>query len=71
MPETKRKGHGRMRGPRLVALALFGSILFSPAMLSLFDRPTRVLGIPLLWAYLFAAWLFVIALLAFVARRSE
>lgn len=60
-----------MRGPRLVALALFGSILFSPAMLSLFDRPTRVLGIPLLWAYLFAAWLFVIALLAFVARRSE
>lgn len=60
-----------MRGPRLVAIALFGFVLFSPAMLSLFDRPTRVFGIPLLWAYLFTAWLFVIGLLAFVARRSE
>lgn len=60
-----------MRGPRLVALALCGFVLFSPAVLSLFDRPTRVFGLPLLWAYLFTAWLFIIALLAIVARRSE
>lgn len=60
-----------MRGPRLVALVLFGFVLFSPAMLSLFDRPTRVFGLPLLWAYLFTAWLFLIALVAVVARRSE
>lgn len=69
--ELGRKGHGRMRGPRLVALALIGVVLFSPAMLSLFDRPSRVFGVPLLWAYLFLAWLLIIGLLAFVARRSE
>jgi hypothetical protein len=61
--------HGR-RSERLVALALLGLLLFDYPVLSLFSSEGRVLGIPLLYAYLFAAWTTVIALIALIVRRS-
>lgn len=60
----------RMTG-RLVAVAVLGALLFAPPLLSLFDRDTSVAGVPLLYAYLFAAWALVIGLVAAVARRPD
>jgi hypothetical protein len=61
-------GGGRT-GERLVALALLGFLLFNYPVLSLFSGGGRVLGIPLLYAYLFASWALLIALMALVVRR--
>jgi hypothetical protein len=57
--------------PRLTAIAVLGLLLFAPPLLSLFDKDARVGGIPLLWAYLFAAWAVVVGLVAAVVRRSD
>jgi len=59
------------RGPRLLALFLLGCLLFNYPMLALFNVRASVLGIPLLYAYLFAAWALLIALLALVMERGE
>jgi hypothetical protein len=37
----------------------------------LFNRPLLVLGIPLVYAYLFAAWAALIVLMAYVVRRID
>ena len=60
----------RRKSERLVALAFLGLLLFDYPLLSLFSSEGRVLGIPVLFAYLFAAWTTVIALIALVVRRS-
>jgi hypothetical protein len=59
------------RGSRLLALFLLGCLLFNYPMLALFNVRASVLGIPLLYAYLFAAWALLIALLALVMERGE
>lgn len=56
---------------RLVAVAVLGALLFAPPLISLFDRDTRIAGVPLLYAYLFAAWALVIALVAAATRRTD
>jgi hypothetical protein len=60
----------RRKGERLVVLALLGFLLFNYPLLSLFDTDSRVLGIPALYAYLFASWGLLIALMALVVRKS-
>lgn len=55
---------------RLVALCLLGVFLFNYPMLALFNRPLLVLGVPLLYAYVFVAWALFIALVAWVIRRA-
>jgi hypothetical protein len=62
--------HERMKGSRLAAAAALGFLLFNYPLLSLFDSSDRLLGVPLLWAYLFVAWAGLIALLALIVRRS-
>ncbi len=59
------------KGPRLVGLFLLGCLLFNFPLLSLFNVRGTVLGIPLVYAYLFAAWLLLIALVAAVMERSD
>jgi hypothetical protein len=59
------------RGQRLVGLFLLGGLLFNFPLLSLFNVRTTVLGVPLLYAYLFAAWLLVIALVAAIMERPD
>lgn len=54
---------------RLVALFLLGVLLLFPPVLEAFNRPVRVLGLPVLYLYLFAAWALLILLTAVVARR--
>ena len=58
------------KSERLVGLALLGLLLFNYPLLSLFSSEGSVLGIPVLYAYLFAAWTTVIALVALIVRRS-
>lgn len=70
-----RQGRLRMAPPsglreRIVASFLLGCLLFFPPLLVVFNAPVLVLGIPLLYLYLFAAWLTLIAVLAVIVERS-
>jgi hypothetical protein len=54
------------RTARIVSLFLLALLLFNYPMLALFNVSQTVLGVPVLYAYLFAAWALVIALAAAV-----
>jgi uncharacterized membrane protein len=56
-------------GQRLVGLFLLGCVLFNYPLLVLFNRPADILGVPLLYAYLFLAWAGLIGLMAWVIER--
>jgi len=58
-------------GQRLVVLFLLGCLLFNYPVLVLFNLPTSVMGIPLIYAYLFTAWIALIVLAAAVMERRE
>jgi len=60
-------GPGALR-ERLVALFALGLLLFSPPLLSLFNAPSNVLGVPLLYLYLFASWITLVILVAAMAH---
>jgi hypothetical protein len=59
------------RGQRLVALFLLGCLLFNYPVLVLFNAQGVILGIPVLYAYLFSAWIALIVLAAVVMERRE
>jgi hypothetical protein len=59
------------KGPRLVSQFLLGALLFNYPILALFNKPNLELGIPLLYAYIFAAWALLIALMALVVERGR
>jgi len=59
------------RTPRLIALAILGCLLFNYPILAVFNRPGSFLGIPVLYAWIFGAWLALIALMAYVVERDE
>ena len=56
---------------RLVALFILGVLLFSPPLLFIFDNSATVMGIPLLYLYLFVAWAALIGLLALAIEKLE
>ncbi|MGZ5406031.1 MAG: hypothetical protein ACXWDL_15385 [Nocardioides sp.] len=58
----------RLKGARLAAAAVLALLLFNYPFLAVFDTDSLVLGVPLLWAYLFIVWAAVIALAAWIAR---
>lgn len=60
--------HDDRRTERFAALALGAAVLFLPPFLGLFNVDVRVLGVPLVFAYLFAAWMAVIVLAALISR---
>jgi hypothetical protein len=57
------------RRAHLVALAALGGVLFGYPLLAVFDVPARVLGVPVLWAYLFVAWAALVTAVAVAMRR--
>ena len=59
------------RGTQLACLFLLGCLLFNYPLLAIFNVPTRVLGLPVLYAYVFSAWLLLIVLLALVMERKD
>jgi hypothetical protein len=58
------------RGHRFVALCMLGVVLFNYPMLALFNVSGAVLGVPVLYAYVFVAWAGLIALMAFAAEAD-
>ncbi len=56
-------------GQRLAAIFGLGCVLLNYPILSLFSRTEDVVGIPLLYVYVFAAWVLLIGLLALVIER--
>lgn len=60
-----------LRSARMVAVAALAVLLFDFPLLALFDIDVSVLGIPVLWAYLFVVWAVVIAVTAWVVRNAE
>ncbi len=65
MEESERKG------PRMIALCMLGCVLFNFPVLALFNVTGTLLGVPLLYAYIFLAWALLIALMAWVVERRE
>ena len=63
----------RSTGERVGALFLLGLVLFNPLVIGIFDAgaDARVMGIPLLYLYLFAAWALLIALVAIAIDRPS
>jgi hypothetical protein len=65
MTKTSRKGQ------QLGGLFLLGCLLFNYPMLAIFNVRETLLGIPLLYSYLFGAWALLIALAYVVMERTE
>ncbi len=60
-----------MTGQRLVAVFFVACLLLNFPLLYLFERDATVGGVPLLFVYVFAAWIAVIALVALVVERGD
>ena len=61
----------KKRAPRLIALCMLGCLLFNYPILALFNVPGAILGIPVLYAYVFTAWALLIALMALAVERGD
>jgi len=60
----------KLKAQRLAVLFALGGLLFNYPLLALFNRNVAVIGIPLLYVYVYAAWAVLIALLALVIERK-
>ena len=59
------------KGQRLIALFILGCLLFNYPVLSLFNVAAQVAGVPVLYAYIFAAWALLVALMALVVEKRR
>ena len=60
----RRVGTPSVAGPARRTLTKLGTVT-TP------DRPTLVLGLPLVWAYLFAVWAVLVVAVAVLSRRGD
>jgi hypothetical protein len=63
--------NGRSKTSRLAGAAALGFLLLNYPLLAAFDVDATVLGVPLLWAYLFTVWTVLIVIAAVIVRRSD
>ena len=56
---------------KYLGLFLFGFFIFSYPVLTIFNLPDRIFGIPIFFLYLFTAWLLLILLILFAGRHSD
>lgn len=54
---------------RLVSLFLLGCLLFNYPILSIFNLPEMVLGIPLLYLYILCTWALLIFLVGLITSK--
>ena len=59
------------KGQRFIALCMLGMVLFNFPVLALFNVAGTLLGVPVLYAYLFAAWAAMIAVMALLAESAD
>ena len=57
------------KNKRLVSLFLLGCLLFNYPILSIFDLPKLVLGIPLLYLYILCTWALLISLVGLITSK--
>jgi len=57
-------------GEGLFFLFLLGVFLFNPPLLSIFDIPRQLFGVPLLYIYLFACWGALVLAVAFIIEKG-
>jgi hypothetical protein len=69
--EPRRSSRLETAGARSVALFLLGIVALNPPLMSIFSVDMRVLGVPLLYLYLFLAWGALIALVRLAARPGS
>lgn len=62
---------GRQRNERLVLLTLLGSVALNYPLLALFSTGGLVLGMPVLYLYLFGVWVALIALAGIVIESRK
>lgn len=55
----------------MTALLLPGVLLFNYPLLQLFARDGSVLGVPLIYCYVFCAWAALIGLMVLVVERRD
>ena len=60
-----------LKHSRLIALFLFGVLLFNYPLLALWSRPDELLGIPVLYLYIFGGWALFVALLACIVECNR
>ncbi|WP_054684588.1 hypothetical protein [Rhodothermus marinus] len=60
-----------MTRARLVALFVLGLLLMNFPLLSLFSRERLLLGMPVLYVYLYGVWALVIGLLIWLMERGR
>ena len=60
-----------LKGQRLVALFLLGCLLLNYPLISLFAGVAQLLGVPVLYIYVFLAWALLIAAMAVVIERRS
>ena len=60
-----------IKGQRLAALFLLGALLLNYPLLTLSATNSTVLGIPVLYAYVFAVWALLIGLMAVVVEKRN
>ncbi|HUL90876.1 MAG TPA: hypothetical protein VLV56_00900 [Burkholderiales bacterium] len=58
------------KGQHFVALCMFGMLLFNYPILALFNVPSTLFGVPVLYAYVFIAWGALIASMAYLAESG-
>jgi hypothetical protein len=54
---------------RVIAVFLLGCLAFGYPLLALVNVPARVLGVPVLYLYVFGAWAALILLIAWAVSR--
>lgn len=57
-------------GHRLLAVFALGCLLLNAPLLGIFDQPLSVFGLPLLYMYVFAVWIALIGLIAWIIEGS-
>ncbi|HEY6240047.1 MAG TPA: hypothetical protein VIW78_04350 [Burkholderiales bacterium] len=59
------------KGQRFISLCMLGILLFNYPILALFNVSGTVFGVPVLYAYIFIAWVALIVLMALVAESND
>ena len=59
------------RSERFIALCMLGVVLFNYPILALFNVSGTFFGVPVLYAYIFIAWIALIGLMAWVAESGR
>ena len=59
-----------LKKQRLVAVFLCGVLLLYSPVISLFDQARLLFGVPVLYLYVFAVWVVLIAVMAWITEGS-